>query len=537
MWRIALLVALALAGCAGTRGAPDAVTCGAGELACVEGCIDPMIDPAHCGNCETTCSADEECRAGTCQVPCQNSLTAPVLDRWGYAWDGAERAAATADEALAACSGFSGRLPTVTELYRVRAGATGIATGADTNPLWSSTPSARTNQVTVALANGAVAEVAATTPTPYRCVCSPSAPAYFAGPRCNGPPGSACYPVGDVNVDNQDRPPLRKGAAIFECATERAHLADVNTLVEALEKGLLGSGAQLLTADQSRYDLTTTMAWTTATWAAAGNMSYLDTTTPAPFRCAGYGFATGTHPNPVLDEFVGANGYKGDANNHPATDWASAHDVCTMRGGHFGRSAELAELIMGGMPNGSGSPIITSDEVGYNGEQFLGATLIWTAADPRFPYDYGATGTTSWDYKTGSMPFRCIYYPLDPGYPAPTTCAGGCFTLALPAGNPPTMWFDSMDRPAALYAGAVDACRREGGHVASERDYTEAIRAGLPNGTGAWLLSSDFGIGNVMVVRWNGTETAYTDQHSTYMTWADLTTPYAFRCMWTNELR
>jgi len=534
-----LALTVALAACAGGSSTPDAAPCGAGELSCGSACVDPMIEHDHCGSCDVACSAEQECRAGQCEVPCRMMLSSPVTDDWGTDWDGVERTAATVGEASVACAGFSGRLPSVAELYRVRTGANGIATAAEVNPLWSSTPNGRDDQITVSLADGAITATPAATPITYRCVCAASEPAYFGGARCNGPPGSNCYPVGRQNVDSRDRPALRKSAAIWECAGEHAHLADVATLVEALQKGVLGSGAFLHTADQSRYDLSTTMAWTTATWPAAGNVSYVDDGTPAPFRCAGWSFATGTHPNPVPGEFVGAGGgYKGEAADTAAAGWAAAHDACVARGGHLPRSAELAELIMAGLPSGSATALWSSDEVGYNGTDFLAAVLAWSTVDPRYPYDYAPSGTITWAYKTASNLFRCIYYPIDPGYVPPTTCEGGCFTLTLPGATPGVIWFDSLARPAALMEAAIDTCRREGGHLPSERDYTEAIRAGLPNGISPeWHLTSDIAMTNVHVVRWTGVEPTFTDLYSTHMTWAGPTAPYPFRCMWTNELR
>jgi len=111
------------------------------------------------------------------------------------------------------------------------------------------------------------------------------------------------------------------------------------------------------------------------------------------------------------------------------------------------------------------------------------------------------------------------------------------------------MWFDSQDRAEASLGAAFDDCQKHGGVLASERDLSEAVRAGLPNGSGAmatpWLWTSDFAMGsaaapviNVTVVRWTNSDTAFSDQYATYMTWASVApTPYRYRCMWTNELR
>ena len=536
-----VLVFLAAVGCGGGSGVDAAPPCPPGELSCDGTCIDPLIDQNHCGNCETTCSADQECREGSCEIRCDVMLQNPVADDWGTYWDGVERPAVTFDEATAACTAIGGRLPTATELYRVRAGQPEtIATPADTNNLWSATPSDRTEQITARLSDGALNPTPMTGTFAYRCACPARLPSNFSGARCHGPAFSPCFAMGDINVDNRDRPALRKNAAIWECAQERAHLADLPLLVEAVRAGLLGSGANVHTADQSRYDLSTTMHWTVGAWNAPGNTSWVDARTAAPFRCAGWGVATGTHPNAIDGEFVGPlGGAKGEQNDTAAADWAVAHDACTSRGGHLPRASELAELIMAGLPNGSDTMLWSADQVGYNDVNFLASVLRWPATDQRYPFDHGTTMTTTWAYKSSApLPFRCIYYPIDLDYAPPSTCVGGCFELSLPGATPARMWSDNTDRAGKAIADAINECRLEGGHLASERDYTEAIRAGLPNGTDAWLITSDLALSYYHVVKWVGTAgTAYTDLWNNFMTWSNMPEVRPFRCMWTNELR
>ena len=41
----------------------------------------------------------------------------------------------------------------------------------------------------------------------------------------------------------------------------------------------------------------------------------------------------------------------------------------------------------------------------------------------------------------------------------------------------------------------------------------------------------------VVLVWWTGVDMAFSDQHATYMTNTDFGNAFAFRCMWTNELR
>jgi hypothetical protein len=151
----------------------------------------------------------------------------------------------------------------------------------------------------------------------------------------------------------------------------------------------------------------------------------------------------------------------------------------------------------------------------------------------------------TWAYKTDSRVYRCIYYPIDATYDGPpaANCSGGCMQMTYGSGSvQPKMWIDNSDRVPTTLGSAINLCNSLGGHLASERDFTEAIRSGLPNGSNNFLWTWDIGYGetatNTMIVRWLQTDTAYNDQWSTYMTWSGIageTRPY--RCMWTNELR
>src|SRR5262249_38322805 len=147
------------------------------------------------------------------------------------------------------------------------------------------------------------------------------------------------------------------------------------------------------------------------------------------------------------------------------------------------RATELAELIQQGLPGGTGAVLWTSDETGYeptNG-QFLVEILHWSGLDRRFSYGY--SDTASWAWKYMPLRCRCIYYPVAPTYTDPT-CYAGCFEVDLSGTPGPKMWFDSQNRSAASLGSAFADCESSGGQLASERDLTEAIRYGLPNGAG-----------------------------------------------------
>ncbi len=542
---LALALALALPACdkSGDACAGGECACAVDEADCNGTCADTRSDPANCGGCGIACAAGEACTGGICQVPCDTSrLMASIADPWGTTWDGLERTAATLDAANVDCTSFGGRLPTATEIYRVSASRSGaVGQSFHTNFLWSHTPNDRLSQVTTRLSDGATSAATAAAPSavPYRCVCPAALPRAFTGARCSGPAGSECFRWGPYHLDKADRPALRKSAALQECVNEHAHLADLPLLGAAIRAGLPGSNAFISTADGSRYDMTTTVRWAGTTWELAGNVGAVALQTPMPFRCAGTATPASPSATPIPDPFrPPLSPYKAESADLPAAAWAAAHDACWLRGGHLPRSAELAELIGQGLPGGTGQDLWTSDQLGYNGTQFLAAVLRWMGLDRRFPFEYTGAADTSatWDYKTTVHPFRCIYYPIDPMFQPPASCNGGCNVRS--AGSPAvTIFFDLADRPAASVAAAMADCASTGGYLASERDLTEAIRDGLPNGSGTYLNTWDVGQGNVTIVNWSGVNEAFDDQYSSYMTWSDPATARPYRCMWTNELR
>jgi hypothetical protein len=421
-----------------------------------------------------------------------------------------------------------------------------------TNFLWSMVPYSPGNQIVSRLSDGAMSNSdSTTTARPYRCVCPTGLPISFRGSACNGPARQECFVHPSANaryhMDMVDRPAMPKGSAMWECAFYRAHLADYAVYAEAILVGLPnGSGTWLHTADDARYDYDTLIKWLNiqTSWPADGNTTVSTMTDFRPFRCAGPALPAGTHPNTVANEYVGPlGGNKGERLDTPAAAWAAAHDVCWNRGGHLPRSTELGELVQQGLPGGTNAWLWASDQEGHNGTQFLASLVRWTGVAPSYNHSYSTFVT--WEYKTATpgYPLRCIYYPLNAQYAGPTAsdCNGGCTRFTLPGATPAMMWMDNRDRTAATLGSAINLCASKGGRLASERDYTEAIRHGLPNGTNSWLLTSDIGYGNsstrVMLVRWSGTDPGFTDQYPTYSSWDPLTSVYPYRCMWTNELR
>ncbi|MBK7580468.1 MAG: hypothetical protein IPI67_09715 [Myxococcales bacterium] len=535
-----------------------ALNCPTGQTNCSGSCADLTSDSNNCGACGTLCGANEECSAGKCVIACKTLLNQAVTDPWGFSWDGLERAAASFASAKQTCEGNGGRLPTASELYRVAATQTAtVGQTIHTNYLWSLVPYNATNHVRVRLSDANTTTATDTGSLNYRCVCPPPLPKAYVGGNCNGPVGKACYALDSdgkrYNVDLADRAPLSKAGALWECAFYRGHLARPLQLAEAIQQGIgQGSNSWLHTSDEVHYSNTALVSWKDfTTWTfqyigSANALSWGATTDYRPFRCAGVNYDAGTHPATIADEFVPPlGGYKSETKDYPTlATWVDAHDTCFSRGGHLPTSGELAELIQQGLPGGSGAWLWTSDQEGWNGSGFLVATKRWTATEPTHAHTYPTD--LSWDYRHLTHLFRCVYYPVDTTYtgPAATTCAGGCFSVS-PGSSGAKMWFDSFDRaPPSKVVDAINTCRNAGGRLPTERDLTEAIRQGLPNGSIGSILTSDTEIGDgaqsgllVGVVKWSGTDKAFTDQYATYSSWGWPYNALPYRCMWTNELR
>ena len=505
-------------------------------MACSGTCAPLGDDPNNCGTCGTVCAAGDTCVAGDCQIPCDaTKLAAAVTDGYGNQWDGTERTASSYAAARTSCGGFGARLPTATEVLR------GSSVSTATTPLWTAVPADTNNQVTAKLGDGSTSTSSIASSVAYRCVCGATVAKSFTAKHCNGDPGNECYAVGAENFDAKDRAQLRHSSALWECMNDRAHLAEASTLIEGIKAGLPGSNTEIATADSASFSETISVQWQGPTFEASnGNIGAPMFTAARAFRCAAPKAPLAPNPNNISNQFVAPNlPNKSETADSVAATWATAHDTCVVRGGHLPRAGELAELIAQGLPNGSGADLWTSDEVGYNGasDSFYAETLYWTGTDLRFSFNFMATANGV--PKQTVVAYRCIYFPLDLAYPAPTSCNGGCYQVAINGTPAPLMWFDSTERASASYAAAIATCSAVGAHLASERDLTEAARSGLPNGSGTFVLTSDlsnFGGPSAMVVRWSGTDAMFSDQYPMYVGSGQLQAR-PFRCMWTNEQR
>lgn len=575
------------------------VGCPDGQTNCGGSCADFQTDSKHCGNCDTACGPTDECVDGKCVIACKQQLIEPMTDPWGWSWDRNERAKSKFSDAVNTCTQFRGRLPTVSELYRVSATQSAtVGQTLHTNLLWSADPVAPNHHARLKLSDASIAigdgdDVA----TNYRCVCPPTPPKVYVGSNCYGAPKTnACGTLDGEgklhNIDTKDRPAIPKSAAVWECALYGGHLATPVQLTEAIQQNIsgLGSGGWLHTADDARYDRSTVLNWTDGTnfvfaGAADGKnaLGFLAPTDSLPFRCVGENTAPPATPL-VTTQWWSAGRRRIESADLPAATMIEAVDHCFQSGGHLPTMAELHEVIAQGAPGGSGTAVWTSDQMGWDNKNYTVGVTKWTGTDTA--HLYGGENM-SWSYKTPDvkLPYRCVYYPVDATYGGPSaeSCAGGCMTIAPPGSSGAKSWFDSVDRDVHTVTAAIDVCQKVGGHLASERDLTEGIRGGLPNGTGKFLHTSDsmlgwcgtnnggtcsfggggcgnfggacglFGWGRcnanptcpvdiyVGTVKWSGTMPGFDDlwenNDNRRMEWSAASQEKPFRCMWTNELR
>ena len=413
-----------------------ALDCPLGQTDCSGSCKDLTTDSLNCGACGTACGANEECVDSDCAIACKTLLNQVIADPWGVSWDGLERAATDVAQAEAACAAINGRLPTASELYRVSATQSAtVGQSIHTNPLWSLVPYGGASHATVRLSDAAVSTAGNTTTHNYRCVCPPPLPTVYVGNNCFGPTATPCFELegeGDrYHMDTQDRAPLSKGGAIWECNFYRGRLARPIQYAEAIQQGIgAGSNEWLQTADDVRNDLTSLVSWSDpATWVfeytgGKGALTWATPTDFRPFRCIGTNFDSGTHPGSVANEYVGPKSrFKGETVDDAVVAFVDAHDACWDRGGHVPFSGEIAQLVIDGLPGGTGAWQWSSDQVGYesgNGN-FLIAIKRWTEVELGHQYAYSTDLTWSWRYDTRA--FRCIYYPIDESYAGPAGSA------------------------------------------------------------------------------------------------------------------
>jgi hypothetical protein len=551
----------------------DKAECVPGHALCGGVCVETASDPQNCGACGNVCPGYQACVAGACAATCESMLHAPIGDAWGTRWDGLERPAAPYLAARAACVSLGGRLPSVSELYRVSALKGGaVGDGTKSHYLWSITPYDDAYAYVLTLANAAAATGGATyapmtASYPYRCVCPAPRPRAFGEGACSGRAGAGCVALGGdgrFNFDAEDRPYVSKSAAVYECALAGGELPSAERLGAAVTQGLPnGSGVWLHTGEDTGlyddgagglYQDDALLRFVGSVWEityGGGGWAYY----PRPFRCFGPASTLGV-PAAVSGGFRDRRGTRTIdlGPDRAATTYAAAVADCFQRGGHLPTATELLQFVEEGLPAfGYADGRWTSDQ-GYPG---FAITFAWSGSSywpdaelavtaptkDGVPYSYSSASAYNQqlDKATGN-PYRCVYHAVDPtsAGPASALCSTQCFpvTPGTAGTSPrPRMWFDGSNRLAPSYYAAVATCAASGGRLASSRDLLEAIRAGLDNPGGDAVATSDLigWIGVKTITGWSGSvNPGFADTGSSSV---GLSSQIYYRCMWTNEIR
>ncbi len=179
-----------------------------------------------------TCPAGQDMNWDGTQYSCSDrvlgtsngqALEGPWNDNWGNEWDYNNRPAATAANAAATCSGLGGRLPTATELYRVRAGGPNTIPFTTAVYSWTNLPGYNVDHTTtVRLSDGTTSQTnsSGANTLQYRCIWPVSKGTVFGGSSCSGPTNAnqdPCFRAGRYVNDKQDRAAMSPSAAAEEC--------------------------------------------------------------------------------------------------------------------------------------------------------------------------------------------------------------------------------------------------------------------------------------------------------------------------------
>ena len=234
------------------------------------------------------------CVASTAGTSCANNECgavpngAEISDAWGNAWDQVDRVPADFATAAQACTDLGGRLPTVSELYRVGSHQTTTRPiGSSVSPLWTLAPAHQANmQVTIRLSDARIGRSNHSTATAYRCVWPSTRGNVLDKVSCVGNPADgSCVQTAGFRYDREDRPALSQPSAAWECAFAGGRLPT------ASEKGQFfpnPSGWLSEAASEDRSQGGSRRTWTRY----YGMIPNFDASDRLPFRCV----FSATHP-------------------------------------------------------------------------------------------------------------------------------------------------------------------------------------------------------------------------------------------------
>lgn len=221
-----------------------------------------------------------------------------------------------------------------------------------------------------------------------------------------------------------------------------------------------------------------------------------------------------------------------DRNDRATVSKAGAVWECAFHDAHLAPVAGLVEAIHQ-EATGSNLWLHTADDAEYRYDTLL----RWDGA-PGAAWVPAQGTTLSYGSTDALRPFRCEGSNSDTGtYPASVP---NQFVPSKGRGFKGER-DDTTTTGAASYIDAIAACWNRGGHLPTSTQLAELIQAGLPNGSGNWLWTTD-GVGyhsvtnmnflNV-VLKWSGTGLRFDYSSPAVMTWAWKTTAdFPYRCVY-----
>ena len=231
-----------------------------------------------------------------------NANLTEFVDAWGNAWDADQRGATDYATALSVCQSGGGRLPTPTELYRLRAnqavsGVTPIGTASDTAYLWTNIVGSAANaKIGIRVSDGTTTSLGIANSASYRCIWPTTKGNVLAGRSCYAQPSSGCYQADGLRMDDFDRPALPQASASNECAFYGGRLPDQDEFQSLVHSGAHNGSNVWLWLDEPIYWYNNNFGYAIGRWSgigtnawaynsSAGTGSLSNSTTYQAFRC------------------------------------------------------------------------------------------------------------------------------------------------------------------------------------------------------------------------------------------------------------
>jgi len=237
----------------------------------------------------TVCAANQKQTWNGSQFSCLPSIDGSsggsipfeFVDAWGNAWDLLERSATDLATATANCDADGGRLPTATEIFRLRAnqgvaGVTSIGTASDVAYLWTNIVADTTfRNVLVRVSDGNTTTAPTGSNYTYRCIWPAEKGDVLAGRSCYGEPANGCYQSGDLRADSYDRPAIPQASASNECEFYGGRLPDLDEFQELIHSGAPNGTDEWSWINEPIYWFSGNYGYAKGKWSGTGVATWL----------------------------------------------------------------------------------------------------------------------------------------------------------------------------------------------------------------------------------------------------------------------